>query len=196
MYHDNDRQMEMIVTGAKAGNENCREELAEMVSKRIWRYFYRITRNEDAMADMVQDTLLKVLIGLNGLRDNRRFWPWVYRIARNRISDYLRTKQRNAEIPFSSIDECRLERVLMDESWRPDRSVQHREATSAVSTAVSKLGSRNRQVVTMRCSGMSYSEIARHLECSETVARVVFLRAKQTICGYLSQMGHHDAMCA
>ena len=40
--------------------------------------------------DLVQDTFIKALRGLSGLRENRRFGPWLATIARNLANDHYR----------------------------------------------------------------------------------------------------------
>ena len=196
MYRENGREMEMVVRHAKAGDESCRQELAEMVRFRIWRYFYRVTRDEDAMADMVQDTLVRMIGGLDRLRDDSRFWPWVYRIARNRCRDYLRRKQREDTVNFSTIDEYCLEGALTDKTPCPENWATNNEISGALRLAVKKLNGKSRDVVALRCAGLSYLEIGESVGCSESSARVLFMRAKQTIGGYLANMGFCDKIGA
>lgn len=40
--------------------------------------------------DVLQDTLLRLHLGVGGLRDSERLAPWVYRVARNTILDHHR----------------------------------------------------------------------------------------------------------
>jgi RNA polymerase sigma-70 factor (ECF subfamily) len=51
--------------------------------------------------DVLQDVLLRMQRGLGGLRDDERFGPWVYRVARNAITDHRR---RRARLPLSQDD--------------------------------------------------------------------------------------------
>lgn len=46
--------------------------------------------------DVLQDVFLRMQRGLPALRDERRFGPWVYRIARNAIVDHRRASSRRA----------------------------------------------------------------------------------------------------
>jgi len=194
MYFRNGREMENLVQQAKAGDERCRQELAEMVTVRIWRYFYRVTRNEDVMADMVQDTLVRMISGLDRLRDDSRFWPWVYRIASNRCRDYLRQRKRRDAVSFSTIDEYCLEGALIDETSCPANWVADNEMSSALRKAIKKLNVKSRNVVALRCAGLSYLDISESVGCSESSARVLFMRAKHLIGGYMANMGFYDAV--
>ena len=184
-----DMQFERLVRRGIAGDRDCQEQLSEMVRGRVWRYFWRVTHDEDVMADMVQDTLMRMLAGLSKLREPNRFWPWVYRIARNRATDYLREKRQGGAVRFSSMDEYGLENVLVDERCRPDRKAAGNELESALRRAIRRLAGKSRTVVRMRSEGMSYSEIGESVGVSEGTARVTFMRAKSTMMGHLAGMG-------
>lgn len=45
--------------------------------------------------DVVQDVLFRIQRGVSGLRDDQRFGPWVYQVARSAIADHLRTRMRH-----------------------------------------------------------------------------------------------------
>ena len=42
--------------------------------------------------DLTQDTFIKVRENLNGLKDDSKLMPWIFRIARNRCLDYFRNR--------------------------------------------------------------------------------------------------------
>lgn len=62
----------------------------------------RVTSPAD-VDDVVQDTLLRIERGVTQLRDDQRFGPWVYRVARSAIVDHRRSAARHplasAEVP-------------------------------------------------------------------------------------------------
>lgn len=47
--------------------------------------------------DVVQDVFLRMQRGLGGLRDDERFGPWVYQVARSAIADHHRAAARHGE---------------------------------------------------------------------------------------------------
>ena len=55
--------------------------------------------------DIVQEILLRVRRGLPRLRDDQRFGPWVYRVARNAIADHLRAERRRVSMLLAARDE-------------------------------------------------------------------------------------------
>jgi RNA polymerase sigma-70 factor (ECF subfamily) len=44
--------------------------------------------------DVLQEILVRVALGLADLRDEERFGPWVYQVARNAVVDHLRARAR------------------------------------------------------------------------------------------------------
>lgn len=57
-----------------------------------------VTRRVSSAADaddVLQDVLSRILRGLPALRDDQRFGPWVYQVARSAIVDHRRTAARH-----------------------------------------------------------------------------------------------------
>jgi RNA polymerase sigma-70 factor (ECF subfamily) len=76
--------------------------------------------NNDADADdPVQDTWLRILRGLPGLRDRARLRAWLFGIAHRVIIDRLRT--RYAEPGHSGVDALADDADLQDEHLRQDQ---------------------------------------------------------------------------
>jgi len=53
--------------------------------------------------DLTQDTFIKVQENLNGLKDDTKLMPWIFRIARNRCLDYFRSgavKNKGQELTY------------------------------------------------------------------------------------------------
>ena len=62
---------------------------------RLRPFIARRVRAEADVDDVVQDVFLRMLRGLSGLRDDERFGPWVYPVARSAIADHLRSSARH-----------------------------------------------------------------------------------------------------
>jgi RNA polymerase sigma-70 factor, ECF subfamily len=54
----------------------------------------RVSSAADA-DDIIQEVFLRLLRGLPALREEERFGPWVYQVARNAITDHHRQQARN-----------------------------------------------------------------------------------------------------
>ena len=61
---------------------------------RLRPFVARRVRAED-VDDVVQDVFLRMQRGLDALRDDQRFGPWVYQVARSAIGDHRRQAARH-----------------------------------------------------------------------------------------------------
>ena len=68
----------------------------------VFYYLYSRVRNVADAEDLTSLTFVTALENLSGLRDPRKFTPWVFTIARNKAFDYFRQSQRR---PMADFDE-------------------------------------------------------------------------------------------
>ncbi|MBS2012537.1 MAG: sigma-70 family RNA polymerase sigma factor [Deltaproteobacteria bacterium] len=64
-------------------------------------FIARRVRAASDVDDVVQDVFLRMQRGLAGLRDDERFGPWVYQVARSAIANHHRVRARH---PISDAD--------------------------------------------------------------------------------------------
>lgn len=62
---------------------------------RLRPFIARRLRAAEDVDDVIQEVFLRMSRGLSGLRDDERFGPWVYQVARSAIVDHLRTRARH-----------------------------------------------------------------------------------------------------
>lgn len=77
----------MIDAAARGAWRDLDARLRPFVARRV--------RSEADVDDVVQDVFLRMQRGLGGLRDDDRFGPWVYRVARSAIADHRRAAARH-----------------------------------------------------------------------------------------------------
>lgn len=73
---------------------DAREAWIELDAK-LRPFIARRVRLQSDVDDIVQDVFLRVQRGLAGLRDDERFGPWVYQVARSAIADHHRVRARH-----------------------------------------------------------------------------------------------------
>lgn len=179
-----------LVKRAQLGENESRDRLIQLASPRVRAFLNRITLNEELAGDLFQETVLEVIRSLNSLRQVGSFWPWVFRIASNKASQFYRTRSRASETYFSTLEDSLLEGVLRDDSHQAGESVIRRDLGQRIIEAVGRLNHRQRAVVSLRCfEDMPYVQIAQAIGCSEVEARVSFFRAKQSLKKRLSRQG-------
>lgn len=77
----------MIDAAARGAWRDLEVKLRPFVARRV--------RAEADVDDVVQDIFLRMQRGLGGLRDEERFGPWVYQLARSAVADHRRRAARH-----------------------------------------------------------------------------------------------------
>jgi RNA polymerase sigma factor (sigma-70 family) len=175
-----------LIRRAQSGDHPSLEQLSEQVRERLRTYVYRLTQQDDLAQEITQETLLEMCKVLGKLKNNDRFWPWLYGIAVNKLRRHYRTEQTQRRLAISS---ARRRGRLKDRQDGLENLVSE-ELKQIVSGAMKKLRTRHKAVLIMRCyDGMTHSEIAESLGCSEFSTRMLFLRAKKALQRELSRNG-------
>jgi len=175
-----------LIERAQQGDRQCLEQLARQARERLRTYVYRMTQRDDLAQEIVQETLLEMCKVLGKLKNNDRFWPWLYGIAVNKLRRHYRTEQTQKRLAVSN---AKRKGRYKDRQDGLENLVSE-ELKQIVSGAMKKLRTRHKAVLIMRCyDGMTHSEIAESLGCSEFSTRMLFLRAKKALQKELSRNG-------
>lgn len=95
---------QLLVMAARDGDVEALEKLVGRWQKRLWRYVYRRTANSQVTWDITQQCWLEIIKGIRRLNDPACFKAWVYRIATNKLIDWLKTKNKEQHRKLDSID--------------------------------------------------------------------------------------------
>ena len=82
---DNSDDHVRLVRKAQLGDKESLDHLTELAEERLRVDLYRLTLQDDLAQEVVQETLFEMLRVLNNLKEANRFWPWLYRIAINKV---------------------------------------------------------------------------------------------------------------
>jgi RNA polymerase sigma-70 factor (ECF subfamily) len=172
--------VDRIVAKASAGDQAALADVYDMYAVRVYRYLLLHVRESSDAEDLLQRIFLKVIEGLpryeaRGLP----FGAWVFRIARNTVIDFERTRRDHA-----SLDDL-LERP--DERHGPAELMETAVEQAAIRSALDELTPDQREVVVYRFfAGLSPREIGVLLDRSEGSIRALQFRALQTLRARLS----------
>ena len=175
-----------LVKQAQQGDERSMTRLSELIRPRLYDFIFRNTMHHDSVEDIVQETLLEMFRILGTLRKADRFWPWLYRIALNKIHLYYRKEKRHKAslqytVDFDSVFEDKKEELA---------NVVNEELKQIVVTSMKHLKPKHRSILAMRCyDDMTFPVIAEAMGCSEFSARKTFYRAKKALVKQLSSQG-------
>jgi len=175
-----------LVERARLGDKDSLDRLAELARERLSVYVYRLTLQDDLAQEIVQESMLEMCKILGKLQRADRFWPWLYGVAVNKIRRHRRTESTQRRLAMSQAKHA----YPPKQREEGLENLVGQELKQIVSTAMQRLKTRHRAVLVMRCyDGMSYSEIAESMGCSEFSTRMLFLRAKRALQKQLSRNG-------
>ncbi|MFH1716259.1 MAG: sigma-70 family RNA polymerase sigma factor [Planctomycetota bacterium] len=117
---------------------------------------------------------------MNSLRDCRKFWPWVFRIAWNKFQDNLRRRRRQYAGEASLLWNRSTDTPAGSDSLL-DAKV-HEETLEQLSELVEQLSGRQRDILRLRYyEQLPYARIASLTRISTEKARARCHRAKQVL---------------
>jgi RNA polymerase sigma-70 factor, ECF subfamily len=158
---------EELVTRAKAGDQDCFNQLVHRWERPIYALAYRTLSREEDARDVVQEAFLRAYRGLRGFKGEAKFSSWLYRITLNLCRDWSRRERR---APIVQVPEGADPMDLVDEHVAPTESVEdlvaRREMSDAVSQAMAELPEEQRTAILLKeYHGLTFQEIAGMLDC-------------------------------
>ena len=160
------RELE-LVAAAKAGSNAAFEELQNRYSRRLYRRIRSMTRNHEDAEDALQETFLRVYLGLEFFEGRSQFATWITKIAINSALMVLRRRRNRPEVSFASAlerDEAVATIDVRDTALNPEQLFDLCQRSDYALRAVSRLNIKLRTPMTawikLNCS---IKEVARDL---------------------------------
>jgi RNA polymerase sigma-70 factor, ECF subfamily len=85
---------ELLVLRCQEGDAEAFEALVGRWQRRLWRYAWRLTGDESAAWDALQEAWIGISRGIGRLADAAAFPAWAYRIVSNKCRDSIRRDLR------------------------------------------------------------------------------------------------------
>lgn len=171
-----------FLDGARAGEQAAMGRLATLVWERLYPFVFRTTLSRDATEDIIQETLLAMLRRLDSLRNEERFWPWIYRIAWSKIRNRLRDRRMRSLYERMMLHGRSEEDLACTGEISPLEAQMREETLREVSAAIAQLNHEQRDVLHLRCyEDLPYTEIAERVQTTPQKARVHFHRARKSL---------------
>lgn len=169
-----------LVKQAQQGHENSMGKLAREAEGNVRAYVYRLTLDHDLTQELSQEVLLQMVKSLDSLRKAESFWPWLYRIAQNKMRQHYKSKWKETSIFESAVYKDFLSHYSHHHQADGLRRLIQKELSKKVIAAMRHIKDDHRAVLSLRCfEQLSYADIGTAMHCSEGSARIMFYRAKQ-----------------
>jgi len=177
---ENNEYVQQLLSEARSGSRTGMGGLAAIVWERLYPFVLRTTWNHDLTEDILQETLLTVVRQVTSLRESRRFWPWVYRVAWSKIQDNLRRRRLQSSGKATLLDSQSYDAQAGSDSILEAKI--HQETLQQVSDVLEQLSQQHRDVIRLRYyEQLPYTEIASLTCTTPQMARVRFHRAKKSL---------------
>lgn len=187
---------DMLVTGVLAGREEAFVALMERYHRPLIHLARHFVRDDALAEDVVQDTWIGFLRGVEKFERRSTFRTWLFRVLTNRAKTRALKEARyvpidqgeHAEGPEDGFDEAGAWRVPPAE-WRitPERLFLSAEVRSVVDATLRALPAGQRAVVELRdIEGFDAADVCNILGISETNQRVLLHRGRTRLRGALA----------
>lgn len=175
----------ILAQQALDGNQAAFEILVQRYQRPLFNFIYQRLSDYDQTWDVLQHVLWCFFTSLPFLEKNRSLKPWLFRVARNRCIDEIRSQDRRA-LPFSQVelyeefqDDQAFLLEILDRSPSPDEMVERRELQALMHKAIASLPSKFRAVVWLRYTHHPpFAEIGKALHIPTATAKTYFHRGK------------------
>ena len=153
----------VLIERAQKGDMQAFDSLVSRYETKAYQYAFRMTRNQDAAADIVSDAFVRVFNALKNFRGQSAFGTWLYRILTN---CYLDRKKRDRDKSTVSLDQPtspggEMERQIEDDAPGPDDLAEQDARETTVQAALQKLPEYQQAMLVMfHVEMLSYEEIA------------------------------------
>ena len=169
---------------ARRGDERAFALIVRQYQTPLYNYIARILGGDRALAeDVCQEVFLRVYQALPGFDNRCQFTTWLFQVAKHRVVDELRARERRGRptIELSSAPQLHL-------SVAPAEPIESMEAVWEAIAALSldlKMALLLRDVV-----GLSYAEIAEALETTLATVKWRIYKARETVVADLTASGY------
>jgi RNA polymerase sigma-70 factor (ECF subfamily) len=176
----------VLVSGAQTGDFAAFEELVRRYRNDVFGLAYHFLRQREEAWDLSQEVFIKAHRALARFRGDASFKTWLLRITANQCKDFLK-KRRLQTVRFTEeMPESRMPAA----DRGPGAAAEASELGAAIETALETLSAKHRTAFVLReFEGMSYSEMAQVMACSEGTVMSRLHHARKKLRDALTQMG-------
>jgi RNA polymerase sigma-70 factor (ECF subfamily) len=166
------RKEQELITRAKQGDQLAVGELYDRHYDAVYQYIYYRVTDQGTAEDLTADVFIRMVEHLEDFQyRGRPFLAWLYTMARNRVIDHYRAREKEPALPLK-------EELLSGEIGRPKAFVERQETTACFTRAFHHLTELQRDVLHNRfIEQRTTRETAQMLEKTREAVRALQYRA-------------------
>ncbi len=163
-----------LLRKAQRGDEHAFVVIVRSYEVPVYNYVLRTVGDRALAEDLTQEIFLRLYQALPGFSLRCRFTTWLFQIAKNRVLDELRARERRPSGPVSIEDAPPIDVV--------DAPIERVETIDAVWRAVALLNPDLKMALLLRdVVGLSYLEIGDALEITLATVKWRIYRAREEV---------------
>jgi RNA polymerase sigma-70 factor (ECF subfamily) len=163
-----------VLRKAQRGDEHAFRLIVNAYETPVFNYVLRMVGDRALAEDLSQEIFLRIYQGLPGFSLRCRFTTWLFQVAKNRVLDELRARERKPQSTLTLDDLPPLEVV--------DAPPERVETIDAVWRAVAALNPDLKMALLLRdVVGLSYTEIADSLEITLATVKWRIFKAREEV---------------
>lgn len=179
MEKRDERRDEEIAAEVQHGDIEAFQLLVERYDQKMGRYARRFLFDSDEAKDLVQEVFIKAYVNIQGFDTDRRFSPWLYRIAHNEFVNALKKKKKDkANISLFDLDVL-LPSIKLTAKETADGGFNRHELKKMLEGSLDRIPQKYREpLVLYYFEEMDYKEIADVLRIPVSTVGVRLQRGK------------------
>ena len=165
-----------LMTAVAQGDLDSMSPLYERRHRALYRFFYRLTSRQTLSEDLTHEVFLRMM-RYRGTYNTvgAEFDSWMYRIARNTLTDHARKNRRETGIEPD-------EQTADTKDLNPFESMAKRQETAMLYSALRQLPEDKRELLVLtRFQGLSHEQIGKVLGCEAGTVKGRVFRAMKEI---------------
>jgi len=172
------RTDEEIVKLVKDGDSESFGILIERYEEKLKRYARKFMSNPEDIKDVLQEIFIKTYSNIKSFDPDKRFSPWIYRIAHNELINVLRKKDR-LPLPFFDPDTIFPHPISHEKT---DRSAKNDETKRILDKCLEKISPKYREILMLYyLEEMDYKEISDIMQIPVSTVGVRLKRGKEML---------------
>jgi RNA polymerase sigma-70 factor (ECF subfamily) len=171
-----------LVKQAQAGRSGAFDRLVERHMRGVYALAYSFVRNHSDADDLTQDVFIRAFAGLKRFRGRAAFGTWLYRIAHNVCTNYVRRCLPSARLTSDPLPSEGGRLVPADAALSPPEELSLAELREDAERAVGALPRKLRVALELVVNqGLSHKEAAKVIGCRPNTVSWRVFRAREVL---------------
>ncbi|MFA5128003.1 MAG: RNA polymerase sigma factor [Patescibacteria group bacterium] len=171
---------EQLVIEIRERDKELYGEIIRRYQTKLTHYLRKFIRNGDELEDVLQEVFIKAYRNLFDFNADKRFSPWIYRIAHNEALNHIKKYKRES---FSLDDQ---EWEIMDESIDLKKDIDNNILKKRIEDGLASIKDKYREpLILFLLEQKSYEEISEILRLPRNTVGTLVMRGKKILREYL-----------